>query len=100
MRDTPTIPSARTGGGVMRRPRALSSLILGYVLAILVVTMVLGFALYTQVTRDQFDRTTEHEALAVAQAVAADPVVRAEMAAGDHSGIVRQVAERMGRATG
>lgn len=84
----------------MRRPHTLSSLVLGYVLAILVVTMVLGFALYTQVTRDQFDRTTEREALAVAQAVAADPAVRAEMATGDRNGEVQRVAERMRLATG
>ncbi|GAB3158631.1 sensor histidine kinase [Amycolatopsis stemonae] len=84
----------------MRGPRALSSLILGYVLVILVVTMVLGFALYTQVTRDQFDRATEREALAVAQAVAADPEVRAEMATGDRDGRVRQIADRMRTATG
>ena len=60
----------------MHHPRALSSLILGYVLATLVVTMVLGFALYTQVTRDLLDRYSEGQALSVAEAVAATAVLR------------------------
>ena len=84
----------------MRRPRALSSLILKYVLAILVVTMVLGFSLYTRVTRDLLDSHSERQALSVAEAVAADGTVRAEMATGDRGHLVRQIAEQMRAATG
>ncbi|MEA5362972.1 sensor histidine kinase [Amycolatopsis sp., V23-08] len=84
----------------MRHPRALSSLILGYVLAILVVTMVLGFALYTQVTRDLLDRYSERQALSVAEAVAADPAVRAGIAGGDRTGAVQRVAEDVRTASG
>jgi two-component system CitB family sensor kinase len=84
----------------VRRPRALSSLILKYVLAILVVTMVLGFSLYTQVTRDLLNSHSERQALSVAEAVATDPTVRAEMATGDQNHVVQQVAEQMRANTG
>jgi two-component system CitB family sensor kinase len=84
----------------VHRPRALSSLILRYVLAILVVTMVLGFALYTQVTRDLLDRYSERQALSVAEAVAADPAVRTGIADGDRTGTVQRVAEDVRAATG
>ena len=84
----------------MRRPRAMSAVITGYVLVILVVTMLLGFGLYSQVTRHLLDTHTERLALVVAQSVAANQSVRSEMASGDKTGAVQQVAERIRRATG
>jgi two-component system CitB family sensor kinase len=84
----------------VRRPRAMSSVITRYVLVILVVTMLLGFALYSQVTRRILDSHTERLALTVAQSVAANDSVRAEMAAGDADSHVQQIAEQIRKATG
>ena len=67
---------------------------------ILVVTMLLGFGLYSQVTRHLLDTHTERLALVVAQSVAANQSVRSEMASGDKTGAVQRVAERIRRATG
>jgi two-component system CitB family sensor kinase len=78
----------------------MSSTITGYVLLILVVTMLLGFALYSQVTRKILDSHTERLALTVAESTAANEVVRAEMAVGDPSHSVDRVAERIRVATG
>jgi len=58
----------------------MSAVITGYVLVILVVTMLLGFGLYSQVTRHLLDTHTERLALVVAQSVAANQSVRSEMA--------------------
>jgi two-component system CitB family sensor kinase len=84
----------------VRRPKAMSSVITRYVVAILVVTMLLGFGLYARVTRRILDDHTERLALTVAQSVAANPVVGAEIAAGDQQGSVQQIAETVRRATG
>ncbi|MGB9378347.1 MAG: sensor histidine kinase [Mycobacteriales bacterium] len=84
----------------MRLPRAMSAVITSYVLAILVVTTLLGFGLYSQVTRNILDRHTERLALAVAQSVAANQSVRTEMASGDRRHAVQQTAERIRAATG
>jgi two-component system CitB family sensor kinase len=84
----------------VRRHRTLSSLILRYVLAILVVTMLLGFALYARVTRGLLDDHNERQALAVAESVAASSTVRAEMSTGDQHHLVQQVAEQVRAATG
>jgi two-component system, CitB family, sensor kinase len=84
----------------VRRHRTLSSLILRYVLAILVVTMLLGFALYASVTRGLLDDHNERQALAVAESVAASSTVRAEMSTGDQHHLVQQVAEQVRAATG
>ncbi|MGZ4596977.1 MAG: ATP-binding protein [Actinomycetes bacterium] len=78
----------------------MSSLIVRYVLAILVVTMLLGFSLYTQVTRRILDGHTERMALAVAESVAANQTVRAEMATGDPQFAVQGTAEQIRKATG
>jgi len=82
------------------RHRTLSSIILRYVLAILIVTSVLGFALYTRVTRDLLDTHNERQALAVAESVAANSTIRQEMATGDRQHLVRQIAEQIRSATG
>jgi two-component system, CitB family, sensor kinase len=84
----------------VRQPRTLSSLILRYVLASLVVTMLLGFALYARVTRDLLNEHTEQKALAVAQAVAADGMIREQMASGDRLHLVQVEAEQIRRASG
>jgi two-component system CitB family sensor kinase len=70
------------------------------VVVILVVTMLLGFGLYSQVTRRILDRHTERLALTVAQSVAANQSVRSEMADGDHSHAVQRIAEEVRAATG
>jgi two-component system CitB family sensor kinase len=84
----------------VRRVRAMSTVITSYVLVILVLTMLLGFALYSQVTRRMLAEHTERTALAVAESVAADPSVRSAMAAGDPNGSVRDIAEEARRTTG
>jgi two-component system, CitB family, sensor kinase len=84
----------------VRLPRAMSAVITRYVLAILVVTMLLGFGLYSQVTRNILDKHTERLALVVAQSVAANQSVRSEMATGDKAGAVQRTAERIRAATG
>jgi two-component system CitB family sensor kinase len=84
----------------VRRHRTLSSLILRYVLAILMATSLLGFALYTRITRDLLDAHNENQALAVAESVAANSIIRSEMASGDRNHVVRQVAEQIRQATG
>jgi two-component system CitB family sensor kinase len=84
----------------LRRPRAMSSVIARYVLAILVVTMLLGFSLYSQVTRHLLDLHTEKLALGVAESVAANQAVSSAMAAGDPRHTVATTAERIRRATG
>lgn len=84
----------------MSRHRTLSSLILRYVLAVLIATSLLAFALYTRVTRDLLDTHNEHQALAVAESVAANSIIRSEMATGDRHHLVRQIAEQIRSATG
>jgi two-component system, CitB family, sensor kinase len=84
----------------VRRPKAMSSVITRYVVAILVVTMLLGFGLYARVTRRILDDHTERLALTVAQSVAANPAVGAAITAGDKQGSVQQIAETVRRATG
>lgn len=84
----------------MRRRRVLSTLILRYVLVILVATMVLGGYLYVRATRRLIDSHSEQQALAVAEAVAANGQIRAELAAGDPRRRVQQLAEQLRVATG
>ena len=84
----------------MRGPKAMSSVITRYVVVILVVTMLLGFGLYSQVTRRILDRHTERLALTVAQSVAANQSIRSEMADGDRSHAVQRIAEEVRGATG
>jgi two-component system CitB family sensor kinase len=78
----------------------MSTVITGYVLGILVLTMLLGLGLYSQVTRRILTEHTERLSLTVARSVAADHSVRAAMAAGDPAGSVQRIAERDRRATG
>jgi two-component system CitB family sensor kinase len=78
----------------------MSAVITRYVLAILVVTMLLGFGLYSQVTRTILDNHTERLALVVAESVAANQSVRSEMATGDRAHAVQRIAEKIRAATG
>jgi two-component system CitB family sensor kinase len=80
--------------------KAMSAVITRYVVAILVLTMLLGFGLYSQVTRHILDKHTERLALVVAQSVAANQSVRSEMATGDKSHAVDRIAEGIRAATG
>jgi two-component system CitB family sensor kinase len=84
----------------LRRARAMSTVITSYVLVILVLTMLLGLGLYAQVTRRILTEHTERLALGVAQSVADDSEVRAQMAAGDRTGAVQRLAESTRQATG
>ena len=79
----------------MRRPHTLSSLILTYVLIVLVVTMGLGFGLYTRVSGRFLDEDTERQALSIAQSVAADESIRTAMAVGDPGHAVARLAEQV-----
>jgi two-component system CitB family sensor kinase len=81
------------------RPKALSALILRYMVATLVVTMLLGAALFAWVTRDLLDRLSEQRALAVAESVATSGEVRSQLASGDRSGLLQSVAEQARHAT-
>lgn len=83
----------------MARPKALSALILRYMVATLVVTMLLGAALFAWVTRDLLDRLSEQRALAVAESVATSGEVRSQLASGDRSGLLQSVAEQARHAT-
>jgi two-component system, CitB family, sensor kinase len=83
----------------------MSAVIARYVLAILVVTMLLGFGLYSRVTRHILDQHTERLALVVAQSVAANQSIQHDMATGDGangngSHAVERIAERIRAATG
>jgi two-component system CitB family sensor kinase len=78
----------------------MSSVITRYVLAILVVTMLLGLSLYSQVTRRLLDQHYEELAVTVAKSVALDPAIRSAMARGDHSRSVATAAEQVRAATG
>lgn len=84
----------------MRPPQAMSSVIARYVLAILVITMSLGLALYTQMTRRILDAHTERLATVVAESVAANTTVRSAMAAGDPHLAVKRIGEQLREATG
>jgi len=84
----------------VRRPRPMSAVIARYMLAILVVTMLLGLALYSQVTRRILDQHAEQKSLVLAESVAANSSVRAAMAAGDGDHAVRGIAESIRAATG
>ncbi|MGH9107574.1 MAG: ATP-binding protein [Acidimicrobiales bacterium] len=76
---------------VLRR-RSLSAQILALQSAVLVVTLVAGFALVVFYQRGQLDREYERRALAVAQSVAAMPAVQDAVMASDPHGAVETLA--------
>ena len=85
------------------RGRRLSQQILFVQLAILAVTSVIGFALFAFTQRGQLDDYFEQRAVAIAQIAAADPQIRASLAAGtapSAQGIVQVVAQRIAADSG
>ena len=64
----------------MRRRRQLSSRILASVVAILLASTVVGFALVTLRQRAEFEHDYQHRALAVAQTFATMPSIREALA--------------------
>lgn len=84
----------------MRRRRRLSTQILASQLAVLVVSLTVGYGLYVPALRRSIDREFERQALTVAKAAAAMPEIRAAMAAGDPHHEVASLAESFRRATG
>jgi two-component system CitB family sensor kinase len=86
---------------VSRRTK-LSTRILVSQVAILFVTMCLGFGLYARVTSDQLDRDYQQRALSIALSVAASPEVQQALLAGDISphSAVQALTTRIQAATG
>ena len=84
----------------MWRQRSLAAQILLGVLAILVVTMSFGVALVISNSRQTFDRQYEQRALAVANAVAQMPQIRAALVTGDPEHVIRGLAADVAHATG
>jgi two-component system CitB family sensor kinase len=84
----------------MWRSRTLASQILVGVLGILVVTFVLGGALYIELTRRSLDRQYETRAVDIAATVAQIPEVRAGVTQPDPRGIIQGLATQVQRSTG
>src|SRR3954469_5119157 len=103
---TAAVPVAgRCGAGDTRtmrrfRHRRLSSQIFAFLALILVLTIVFGCLLALRASQQRLDHESERRALAVAQAVAAEPEVAKAVAARDRSGVVQARAEAVRRATG
>ena len=73
----------------VRRLQRLSTQVVIMMVAILVVTMVAGFAVVLRNLNRQLDVQYEHRALAVAQALASQPGLREAVLAGDPGGVGR-----------
>lgn len=84
----------------MWRSRTLASQILLGVLGILVVTFVLGGALYIELTRRSLDRQYETRAVDIAATVAQIPEVRAGITHPDPRGVIQGLATQVQRSTG
>jgi two-component system CitB family sensor kinase len=84
----------------MWRSRTLASQILVGVLGILVVTFVLGGALYIELTRRSLDRQYETRAVDIAATVAQIPEVHAGVTQPDPRGIIQGLATQVQRSTG
>jgi two-component system CitB family sensor kinase len=84
----------------MWRSRTLASQILVGVLGILVVTFVLGGALYIELTRRSLDRQYETRAVDIAATVGQIPEVRAGVTQPDPRGIIQGLATQVQRSTG
>lgn len=78
----------------------LASRIFALQVAIVVLVVVVGALAAVLVIRTQLDRSYEGRSLAVADSVAAQPIVRAAVAAGDPDGALQPLAERIRLATG
>jgi two-component system CitB family sensor kinase len=86
----------------VRRSSKLSTRILISQVAILAVTMIMGFALYAKRNQDLLDQQYEQRALAVAQSVAGMPQIQQALADGgsDPSAAVRTVAAQVQHSAG
>ncbi len=86
----------------MRRTRQLSSRILISVVAILLASTVVGFALITLSQRAEFERDYQQRALAVAQTFATMPSIRAALARPSPAGrgLIQSLAEQVRHETG
>jgi two-component system CitB family sensor kinase len=82
------------------RRRRLSSQIFAFQALILALTLLLGCLLALRASQQRLDHESERRALAVAEAVGAEPEVARAVAAGDRSGVVQARAEAARRATG
>jgi two-component system CitB family sensor kinase len=82
------------------RLRRLSTQIFALQAAILVATLLIGFALAIGSLQSNLDREFEQRALAIAHSVSADPVIADAAARRDDSGLVQRRAEAVRRATG
>jgi two-component system, CitB family, sensor kinase len=78
----------------------LSTQVVIMMVAILVLTLGAGFAVVQWNMRQQFEDRYEHQALSVAQALAADPAVPALVARGRPGGELQQIATRVKEQTG
>lgn len=78
----------------------LASRIFALQVAIVVLVVVVGALAAVLVIRTQLDRSYEGRSLAVADSVAAQPIVRSAVAAGDPDGVLQPLAERIRLATG
>lgn len=83
------------------RPRfTLASRILAFQVGIVIVVVVSGAVASMSLARDQLDRSYAERSLAVADAVAALPEVRAAVATDDRNAVLQPLAERIRTATG
>jgi two-component system CitB family sensor kinase len=82
------------------RRRRLSSQIFAFQALILLFTLLVGFVLALRASQQRLDDESERRALAVAEAVAAEPEVARAVAAENRSGVVQARAEAVRRATG
>lgn len=83
------------------RPRfTLASRILAFQVGIVIVVIAAGAVASMSLARDQLDRSYAERSLAVADAVAALPEVRAAVATHDRDAVLQPLAERIRTATG
>jgi two-component system CitB family sensor kinase len=80
--------------------RKLSTRILTSQLTILVMSMLVGFALFAHEERAKLDAQYKQRALAIAQTTAGTPEIQAAMEYGDSGDLVQYTAERMRKAAG
>ncbi|HET9058793.1 MAG TPA: sensor histidine kinase [Acidimicrobiales bacterium] len=91
------------GGGSVRRAvrhRSLSAQVLVIQTAVLLLTVVAGFALVVWYQEGQLDRSYEQRALSVAETFASTPSLIAAVQQADPHGVVQVMASRVWHATG
>lgn len=83
-----------------RGPRPLSTRILVAQLAVLVITALIGFGLWTFQLRHELDTQYQQRALAIAESVASMPEIRSAIAVKDPHHVIDPLAERVRKSTG